>query len=130
MNGKLLLPCLALTAMFLTLCVPGGRRLQNLVDTVVKRSKMSYMEQYASLEVPAALPPEHSQQASPELAYPGAAAHTGTSALQSGQLSQLVSPNPGQWVRIFSSHSMQVPGLCCILPELTNNFSCRQRTWS
>ncbi len=70
------------------------------MDTVVKRSKMSYMEQYASLEVPAVLPPERSQQASAELAYSGTAAHTGTSAPQFGQSSQLVSPHPGHWLQL------------------------------
>ena len=51
---------------------------------------MSYMEQYALLEVPAVLPPERAQQVTAEMAYCGAAAHTGTSAPQSGQSSQLV----------------------------------------
>ena len=69
---------------------PAGRRLQNLIDTVVKRSKMSYMEQYASLEVPAVPPPERSQQAAAELACSGVATS------QFGQPSQLVSPDSGQ----------------------------------
>ena len=51
---------------------------------------MSYMEQYALLEVPVVLPPERAQQATVELACSGVAAHTGTSAPQSGQSSQLV----------------------------------------
>ena len=60
------------------------------MDVVVKRGKMSYMEQYAALEVPAVLPPERTQQATAELAQPGMEAHTGTSAPHFGQSLQLV----------------------------------------
>ena len=59
---------------------------------------MSYMEQYALLEVPVVLPPERAQQATAELACSGVAAHTGTSAPQSGQSSQLVSSHIQSWL--------------------------------
>ena len=72
----------------------AGRRLQNLVDAVVKRSKLSYTEQYASLEVPAVPPPERAQHAALDVAPFDAAAHSGSSGPQSGQSSQLVSSLP------------------------------------
>ncbi len=74
---------------------------------------MSYMELYASLEVPAVLPPERSQQASPELAYSGAAAHIGTSASQFGQSSQLVSPNSSQRLQLSSPE--RCAGACLVM---------------
>ena len=55
----------------------AGRRLQNLVDAVVKRSKLSYAEAYASLEVPVVPPPAQAPQSSAGVPPSGMAVHTG-----------------------------------------------------
>ena len=59
-----------------------GRRLQNLVDAVVKRSKLSYAEAYASLEVPVVPPPAQVPQSSAGVPPSGRAVNTGISSEQ------------------------------------------------
>lgn len=60
----------------------AGRRLQNLVDAVVKRSKLSYAEAYASLEVPVVPPPAQVPQSSADVPPSRRAVNTGISSEQ------------------------------------------------
>lgn len=69
---------------------------------------MSYMEQYATLEVPAVLPPERSQQATAEVAQSGMEAHAGDSAPQFGQSLQLVSSYLEWQLQLLEIRGLQV----------------------
>ena len=60
----------------------AGRRLQNLVDAVAKRSKLSYAEAYALLEVPVVPPPAQATQSSAGVPPSGLAINTGISSEQ------------------------------------------------
>ncbi len=68
-----------------------GRRLQNLVDAVVKRSKLSYAEAYASVEVPVVPPPAMAPQTSAGMPPFGMTGNTGAFSEPASQ--QVRSPN-------------------------------------